>query len=492
MDGKVRAELSMDPRLIVMLARKQYSMDPLHLLVRELLQNSVDAVRERQRRELNLGRTLDSKILITLMYNSESEVTYISCEDNGIGMSAQEFHDNFLRLGKTSKLMDNMVGGFGIGAKTAVLSNETWSVRSNDIMCNQDILYRGDFIQQVEPRVGTLIEVTMKNVNWWTLKRVMESIYLSDVSVHVQVSYDGNVMLDDETAGMKYPRRSLDEAEGYAQFIGEPVDIPLYGIVQGTNIFRMHGLVQFVERYNASRTTNLWFDFDPKVSVDSPAYPFNMNREGLSEYGTAPQDIRNLIQTHNTDVLSSQKIATTEKVLEVIWINPGKFAQGKRESKFEKGRFKANAGDSDGLRFKFRNNADDAEDNSKSDMALLVRKYKYDPDEKNYHVNILLVWKEIVEFCTSDYFALGITQDPQVVASRCPYQGHIYYIINPDAITATTAKGKILQMWSSAVHECSHEAEEAHNERFTSVEGEIFSETAEAIAENMHRWTRGI
>ena len=489
MSDPVRAELSMDPRLIVMLARKQYSMNPLQLLVRELLQNSVDACREQQRVEHESGREFEPEICIRISWHRDETATVI-CDDNGIGMTAEQFHDNFLRLGKTGKITNGLVGGFGIGAKTAVLSNEKWSVHTLDNFINQDILFTNDFIRKVKPRVGTRIKVSMKDVRFFTLDRAAEMIYLSNVRVHFKATWDAGVLVDDPNAGLKQDLRPLDEAMGYQQSINDVFEIPLQGAVKGYNIFRMHGLVQFCEYYNAGRSTNLWFDFDDQVGVDSPDYPFNMNREGMSKVGLVA-NVRGLIETHNQNTVSSQKLAHSDKKVEIISVTPGKFIQGKRERTYTKGSQKTSMGSDEDIQFKIRGDSDNLHDPSRKDVALYVRKYNYEPAERDYHVNLLLIWKEIVEICTSDVFALGITQDQGTSAERCEYAGCIFYIINPDVLMRTeTARGKILQLWSLACHECAHEAEGAHNERFTSIEGDIYEQTSDEIAEALPRLAR--
>lgn len=80
--------------------------DKLKVVVRELLQNALDACKK---------ENVNAKINIALFKDNED--IFLEIKDNGIGMDLQEIKDNFLTVGKTSKKgsCEGLVGKYGIG-----------------------------------------------------------------------------------------------------------------------------------------------------------------------------------------------------------------------------------------------------------------------------------------------------------------------------------------------------------------------------------------
>lgn len=88
--------------------------DKLKVVVRELLQNALDACKKKNKnKEIHNGVGAEIKIRVF----EEDGVGYLEVEDNGIGMDESELKDNFLKVGKTSKMdsCDGLVGKYGIG-----------------------------------------------------------------------------------------------------------------------------------------------------------------------------------------------------------------------------------------------------------------------------------------------------------------------------------------------------------------------------------------
>lgn len=119
-------------RVIDLLMGERLYGDPI-LTLRELLQNSVDAVRYRESMEKNEGNLFSPFIKITLK-NEE-----LIIEDNGIGMDEYIFENYFLQIGKSyynssecrsSGVEIDPVGEFGIGILSIFMVASSFRVES--------------------------------------------------------------------------------------------------------------------------------------------------------------------------------------------------------------------------------------------------------------------------------------------------------------------------------------------------------------------------
>ena len=116
--------LKISPEVIRMLGRKLYSSHPLPIVVRELLQNSIDACKRYD---------VTPQIDISIDIDTEDKMINVTCKDNGEGMTEDILLNKFLCLGESGKRDDKGgTGGFGI-AKAAIMSNIFWSVHSHDM-----------------------------------------------------------------------------------------------------------------------------------------------------------------------------------------------------------------------------------------------------------------------------------------------------------------------------------------------------------------------
>ena len=183
----MKAQTSIDPKLISLLGRKLYTGNPVVICARELLQNSVDACKR-------AGVDPEISITIKVEYSdpnnswSPAKVRVI-CEDNGCGMSETELINDFLCLGGTSKKDSSSVGGFGI-AKASIMSGEYWSV--DTLGCHTDIedVISGEDVRRIPEREGTKVEVmfSLKYFRSWELDELYGIIYSSDVSITLSVT----------------------------------------------------------------------------------------------------------------------------------------------------------------------------------------------------------------------------------------------------------------------------------------------------------------
>jgi len=104
--------------IIRLLSDNLYSSDQVFL--RELLQNSVDAVTARKREDSDFR---DGKITVTYRKNADGAMLVFA--DNGVGLSEEEIHSFLSVIGQSSKrgemLRGSYIGQFGIGLLSCFL-----------------------------------------------------------------------------------------------------------------------------------------------------------------------------------------------------------------------------------------------------------------------------------------------------------------------------------------------------------------------------------
>lgn len=110
----------------------------LKVAVRELLQNALDACKE---------KGVYAKIYIKVFENNEGR--YLEIEDNGIGMDLQEIKDNLLTVGKTSKesSCEGLVGKYGIGILSVFLIGdyaEVYTKKDGNVLLALKIYIQAD------------------------------------------------------------------------------------------------------------------------------------------------------------------------------------------------------------------------------------------------------------------------------------------------------------------------------------------------------------
>jgi molecular chaperone HtpG len=117
-----------------------------HVFIRELLQNSTDAISARH----NLGDTqnvFDSNISITLIPNNITEPqSRLVIEDNGTGLTEAEIHQFLAVIGESSKkeLIDKQkydyIGRFGIGLLACFMVSNTICLQTRSIKQKDKVL----------------------------------------------------------------------------------------------------------------------------------------------------------------------------------------------------------------------------------------------------------------------------------------------------------------------------------------------------------------
>lgn len=490
-----QAATSIDPRLIGLLGRKLYSSNPLPIVVRELLQNSRDAC-------IRKGVEPRIKITITQLRDiNYNERWLVSCDDNGIGMTADEIVNDFLCLGGKKADGSGQVGGFGI-AKAAIMGGANWKVRTLDNYLSKDILENGAVIEKRSMSEGTRVTVLIgDSVYSSALRTTLQMIYLSDVSVDLTVrAFSPTLNMRDRNAGFpdKVERVPLEENRYFnlwgSDELGLPDDRNFGGIGNtGWTAVRLNGLVQFLAgSQNEHRHNNLIFDIKTTADPESKDYPFSMSREELiDDYYAAVMKLR---KAHDANVLESTVtvVAPDKPKEETIQIIKGKLLTGKRSTTYreEKSSDSLYMGNKTAptktiIEEKVR---EIAGRKSQNQIQLIIKRYRRDPNTRSWHAKILLAWQDVLEIVAEDdeSFGIGITSLWHMEAARGRTDGVLYYIINPeqaitDEMRSWSEEAIVLFLWSLACHEVTHKYVDVHNEHFTTTMNNIQRDSSEII-----------
>ncbi|MEM7448652.1 MAG: HSP90 family protein [Myxococcota bacterium] len=113
------------------------------VFIRELLQNSVDAISQRQQIDPELRGRIEWQVL------ESEDPPRIRIRDNGVGLTEQEIHEFVATLGRSGKTdsiearRDEFLGQFGIGLLSCFLVSETIRVRSRSAHGGAPVVWLG-------------------------------------------------------------------------------------------------------------------------------------------------------------------------------------------------------------------------------------------------------------------------------------------------------------------------------------------------------------
>ena len=545
----MKAQITIDPRLIPTMGRSLYSGNPAVVAVRELLQNSWDAC---------IAKGVKPDIHITIdradKYASIETVT-VTCRDNGIGMTEKQLLNDYLRLGTTGKKDMKSTGGFGI-ANAVVFSNEKWHVHTLDHYACPDENMEIDIEHTGEHLDGTEVTLEIK-VDFFVsqLREAMRMIYFSAVDVKFTYTEDGELKYEDEHAGFsKLVSRIVDQ-----EFKEDKLaslhkvrlmdDVEIYDFhTNGYDIIRLNGLVQFLSFQTSKRLTNLIFDIVTIYRPTEKHYPFTLSRESVQDSTAAL--ISSISKKHTTDMLSSYRElekprVSTQRIVngymlkgkrgrsldelveglaepvrlrsgEIITISAeqmyiGKDGEGKivledgREisivppSDSPQGKTHSDRYYDPGTSVEFINIAKIVKDLKElpgekpefyKSIAVIQDNYKKDPATVKAHARVLRAWREILEITASfeEKFGIGITSQSWINGRRIIQNSQVFYVVNPNCVlNIDTPGGRILRLWNLACHECAHAKHDIHDEAFSSEMGKISGETADQFWANFTR-----
>jgi len=255
--------ITTSPELIRLLGEKLYDNRLDAILVRELLQNAVDAGKK--------GSPID---IYTNYHGSEFEIIV---EDRGCGMSEDTLVNVFLNIGGSYKPNnEDSTGGFGI-AKVALFNAYSWDVFTLDHKVNQDLE-----LSKISRRVGTKVSARVRfdSSSTWDMRKALRMLYTCDIP---NVVHNGEEVVPFKPTG-RINRYTTEDGIDFTVRFANGFRTPGMGYdTCGYVIYRINGLTQCIE-YGGDdldrAQKNIVVDFG-KIGYrpTDKGYPFSMSRE---------------------------------------------------------------------------------------------------------------------------------------------------------------------------------------------------------------------
>jgi len=486
----MKVQTSIDPKLIAMLGRKLYSNHPVPIIVRELLQNSIDACRR---------AGVEPRISITINQSNNREVTII-CDDNGCGMSPDEIVNDFLCLGGTNKRGTSSVGGFGI-AKAAIMSGIYWKVETLSWEFDFNDMMEGNDIRELNTqREGTRVTVQLDELTYsWHLEDAIRWIYTSEIDICLKIDSSNGIHFEDFHAGLHEELMEMQKGIGWIGLgIGK---IDTYsGRIVGRNFVRLNGLTQFqISCYGDARESNLIIDVYTDEDPESKNYPLTVSREKLTD--TIQTEIMTWLRTFEGEGSSTDLHVKRLILPDRTRIVPGYVLVGERT------KFPTNGIESDGIanqdferiqkfigsviaeREKATEQLQEYIKEGAESSILMITNYEVKESSIIRDSNLLCIWNTLLKTIVPEgnVFGTGFIGDKEIVSSIDTSTSLPFFQINPENILADSRdpKSAVVSLWTSCCHEVAHLTEYRHSTEFCSTWQSLMTLTSKDIIDKI-------
>ena len=331
-------------QLLRLLGPSMYKGNVLQVAVKELLQNSFDAVKK-----LDKGR-----VDITTSRYPEN---LIVCKDNGVGMSSETVKNVYLTIGGTLKEMDvtERSGGLGLAKVQFFLSASRIvvdTVRNGEhtlLDCTQEELLTGAaklFSEPTDAPNGTTVKLFYpKEVHQFDGSiTVIDMPYSFNILNYPLLGYPNVKVTHNDYEKCKLDASythhiPMEFSWGYVDIYYNPDSYSASNYGRETEVYSA-GLYQFKKQFHKDIIGDLKFNVKlnirPKVAAGMAGYPFNNTREGfnvsvqedvktISKYLFDIQSVLNSERIRNqfASLTSLDYISVDGKAFEKKQISPG-------------------------------------------------------------------------------------------------------------------------------------------------------------------------
>lgn len=325
--GIASLKLGDSAQLWKMLGPSLYTYRPLFAItVRELLQNSIDAQRQ---------KGVDVPIEFIVEKNEDGDVIF-TCNDKGIGMTEDDILNRFLALGSTGKANTNSVGGFGIAKASIIGACSSWSITTQDNYLETKMLGKESIKKTDSYYDGCSISLKYDSDEKFESVKLAYSYLFNALPFLMTSDIDINltVKANDEVYKFQYPAYKAPEekivaiktTDSYVATVTlAPMVIGKYrtcelgncysyessNSVDGQYVYRLNGLTQFLKKASWDDCGfNAVVDVEANVTPDNSNYPFNASRESvINELSSWVNDT---IKTYFDNVVTTKK--TLDKI----------------------------------------------------------------------------------------------------------------------------------------------------------------------------------
>lgn len=326
MEKKIQGKLGVNKeQLISLLGSTMYKGDVQNVAIKELVQNSFDAVK--------IAHAMDSSFKGEIHVKNDIYQRTITVKDNGIGMSPEIVQKAFFTIGGSYKgnNVDNRLksGGLGLAKMAFLFSSEYVEVSTvhdgwkTYVKATPEDIQSDNFqlvVSKTDEPNGT--EVTVKIPEGYTDSNgEYRTIYLS-----WSPSFFNKTMLGEVTLHVNDATYDKRNAPKEYLYIGKATsafgDMDIYIAPNNGSTIRseilISGLYQFTDNIyeDGQRSIKTIVNILPKVGVNDPLYPINNQREGFrATVDKEIKDLRDLLKKINNAFLRGQYAASFNSCL---------------------------------------------------------------------------------------------------------------------------------------------------------------------------------
>jgi anti-sigma regulatory factor (Ser/Thr protein kinase) len=177
-------------KVFMMISESLYT-NPIGSFIREIVSNAIDA---------NTTAKVDKPVLINVF--KEDLLTYITVEDEGVGMSDEEMKTVYMSIFKSTKDdNDDHIGGWGLGSKSPLAYASEFEINTcKDGILNRYLLVKNEGLElipletAISEKSGTTIKIEIKENDIYTVHKELNKqlIYFKNVVVYNNFYYYEN------------------------------------------------------------------------------------------------------------------------------------------------------------------------------------------------------------------------------------------------------------------------------------------------------------
>lgn len=339
--GKSGVKIGADVRSLgKVLGSSLYSGDITKIATKELLQNSLDAIRP-------MGK--NGKVYVTYSDSyGENRPKWIQVQDNGKGLTKDEIQSVFTDLGSSGKRDDkNAIGGFGLAKAAPLLGGEDVDVTSIAREADGNIYMhkfggtpdalldgveiRSELMPPNTPTGTTVRTYVPKDSRFWKANEIIKSIATSS-SRDGEIIFDphGDIPEEDKSEYLRgqikrFPGRDLLGPESEITTVSNPsadfdIIVPKgtkYGPSQGVSYKLLNngmyqGSGQFGYDDLPGIPEELMVNIRSKVPEGHQDYPFTANRENIR--GSVQEAVHKYLTEHIVKPAVGNRIDQLKKI----------------------------------------------------------------------------------------------------------------------------------------------------------------------------------
>jgi hypothetical protein len=265
-----KLDIKINQSIISILGKKLYQSEFGTVVLRELVQNSLDA----------------NSTVIKVDYDSTDKILIVTDNGNGI----QKIEGLLDTIGESVKDIDNLetIGGYGL-AKLAIFGCKVWEFKSISGSFSTGFLYNPE--NKTESGTTVVCQFSENDLTW-SYESKIES-YLKSINRNVEFIYNG---------------LPIEKPVLSSCYFGDKSEILASTRENGYAVIRVNGLPTF-SKYIRNLDKTIFMDYKVTVSPYDDRYPLTSNRDSFIENSWENQDLKVRLDAIEQKLESDKKLA---------------------------------------------------------------------------------------------------------------------------------------------------------------------------------------